>query len=300
MKHYLVTGGAGFIGSHLVDALLVSGHQVTVLDDLSAGKAANLDPRATLIEGDVADLPTMAAAMKTVDGCFHLAAIASVVRCRADRLGTQRTNVGGMLAVLAAATARRVPVVYASSAAIYGDNPALPLMETALPAPISAYGLDKWTSELNAALAARDGVPTTGLRFFNIFGPRQDPASPYSGVISIFAGRAASRQPITIFGDGEQTRDFIYVMDAVRALCLAMEKTIAGAAVYNICSGQATSLLQLVAALGDCLGWQPELIFSAPRADDIKASLGDPSYFRKVAGFIPATPLAEALQETLI
>ncbi len=179
MSRYLVTGGAGFIGSHLVESLLAEGHVARVLDDLSTGQRENLPPAAELILGDVADPATTSAAMAGMDGCFHLAAIASVARAAEDWPGTHRVNLGGTVAVLDAARARRVPVVFASSAAVYGDCADRPLTEAAPTHPLSAYGADKLGSELHAAVATGVfGVPTVGLRFFNVFGPRQDPDSP--------------------------------------------------------------------------------------------------------------------------
>src|SRR6185437_16521969 len=194
MALYLVTGGAGFIGSHLTDALLKRGDQVRVLDNLSTGKWENLDSKATLIVGDIADAGTVARAMDGVDGCFHLAAVASVELGNRDWLGTHRANLTGAITIFDAARRARpdrtVPVVYASSAAVYGDNPNLPLAETAQTRPMSAYGADKLGCELHGRVAAHvHGVRTVGCRFFNVYGPRQDPGSPYSGVISIFFNR---------------------------------------------------------------------------------------------------------------
>ena len=191
MATYLVTGGCGFIGSHLCSALRGAGHRVRVLDDLSTGVAANLAPGADLVRGDVADAGLVRRAMDGAAGCFHLAAIASVERGTRDWLGTHRVNLSGAVAVLeAAARLGGVPVVYASSAAVYGDCEALPLAEDAPTRPLSAYGADKLGCEQHARVAGVvHGVPTLGLRFFNVFGPRQDPGSPYSGVISIFCER---------------------------------------------------------------------------------------------------------------
>src|SRR5271156_2673049 len=250
MALYLVTGGAGFIGSHLVEALLARGDRVRVLDDLSTGKRENLGPAAELIVGDVADAACVAGAMQGVDGCFHLAAVASVELGNRDWLGTHPTNLTGAITVFDAArrgTAdRTVPVGYGSSAAVYGDPPDLPLAETAATRPLSAYGADKLGCELHARVAAQvHGVRTAGCRFFNVYGPRQDPASPYSGVISIFFDRIGQGQGIIIFGDGGQTRDFVYVADVALALLGAMGQDSAGAHVFNVCTGKTTSLLEL-------------------------------------------------------
>ncbi len=300
MALYLVTGGAGFIGSHLVDALLTRGDTVRVLDDLSTGKRENLPPAADLIVGDVADADAVARAMQGADGCFHLAAIASVQLGNTDWLGTHRTNLTGAITVFDAArraSARAIPVVYASSAAVYGDSADLPLAETALTRPLSAYGADKLGCELHGRVASLvHGVPTRGLRFFNVYGPRQDPASPYSGVISIFFDRIGRGQGVTVFGDGGQTRDFIYVGDVVRALIAAMSKETAEAAVFNVCTGRSTSLLELAAAVGHVFRRQPEIAFGPRRAGDIIASLGNPALAQSVLGFTADTPLDDGLR----
>ena len=295
MSRYLITGGAGFIGSHLVDALLAAGHGARVLDDLSTGRRENLPLAAELILGDVADPATVSAAMAGMDGCFHLAAIASVARAAEDWPGTHRVNLGGTVAVLDAARARRVPVVYASSAAVYGDCAALPLAEAAPTRPLSAYGADKLGSELHAAVASGVfGVPSVGLRFFNVFGPRQDPASPYSGVISVFAGRLRAGAPLVLHGDGGQTRDFVFVADVVAALLAAMAWR-GGAGVFNVCSGRATSIRELAATLAATAGVQPRLTEGPPRPGDIRHSLGSPEAARAALGLGPPTPLATGL-----
>ena len=286
----IVTGGAGFIGSHLVEALLARGDRVRVLDDLSTGKRENLDPAAELIVGDVADASCVAEAMQGVDGCFHLAAVASVELGNRDWLGTHRTNLTGAITIFDAARRARpdrtVPVVYASSAAVYGDTPDLPLAETAATQPLSAYGADKLGCELHARVAAQvHGVRTAGCRFFNVYGPRQDPASPYSGVISIFFNRIGKGQGITIFGDGGQTRDFIYVADVVQALLKAMGQESPGSRVFNVCTGKTTTLLELAAAIGRVFGQTPAIAFADARAGDIRESLGNPAMTRDVLGF---------------
>jgi len=301
MALYLVTGGAGFIGSHLVDALLARGDRVRVLDDLSTGRRENLDPAAELIVGDVADAAMVAGAMQGVEGCFHLAAVASVELGNRDWLGTHRTNLTGAVTVFDAARRARpdrtVPVVYASSAAVYGDTPDLPLAETAATRPLSAYGADKLGCELHARVATLvHGVRTAGCRFFNVYGPRQDPASPYSGVISIFFNRIGQGQGITIFGDGGQTRDFIYVADVVRALLSAMGQETMGASVFNVCTGKTTSLLELAAAIGLVFGKTPAITFGPARAGDIRESLGNPGMTRDVMGFSANLSIEEGLR----
>ena len=278
---HLVTGGAGFIGSHLCDALLADGYRVRVLDDFSTGRAENIDPRCEIVRGDVADPACALAALDGAAGCFHLAAIASVQKCNEDWAGTHRVNQGGTVCVLDAARALgRIPVVYASSAAIYGDLGDRVAREDVCPAPLTAYGADKLGSELHARVAFLvHGVPTFGLRFFNVYGPRQDPASPYSGVISIFARRIAEGLPIAIHGDGEQTRDFVHVSDVVAHLRAAMAHLAAqgGTGVANVCTGRAVSIRELAGALAASLGRDARLTSGPARAGDIRRSLGDPA-----------------------
>jgi UDP-glucose 4-epimerase len=302
MSKFLITGGCGFIGSHLADALVARGHTVCILDDLSTGRRENAPASAALIVGDVADGALVRSIMSTVDGCFHLAAIASVQRSVDDWLGAHRTNLTGTIAVFDAArqAERRLPVVYASSAAVYGDNPNTPLPETAACRPLTAYGADKLGCELHANVAWQvHGVPTFGLRFFNVYGPRQDPSSPYSGVISIFADRVATQQPITIFGDGHQVRDFIFVSDVVAHLIAAMERSQSGAQVLNVCTGRATSVAQLALAMGNLIGRRPEISYAPARAGDIKVSVGDPALASQVLGFQATYSLVDGLRATL-
>ncbi|RYJ00234.1 MAG: NAD-dependent epimerase/dehydratase family protein, partial [Acetobacteraceae bacterium] len=281
MAIFLVTGGAGFIGSHLTDALLQAGHRVRVLDDLSTGRRANLDPRCEFILGDVADAMAVRRAAQGTAGVFHLAAIASVARSNEEWCGTHRVNAAGTVAVLDAARAvGRVPVVYASSAAIYGDQGAGAINETARPAPMTAYGADKLASELHAAIGfGIHAVPSIGFRFFNVYGPRQDPASPYSGVISIFAARIAAGLPVALHGDGRQTRDFVYVLDVVRHLVAAMALLRAApqAAVLNLCTGHGTAIRALAQVIGETTGGAPALQPGPARPGDIRASVGDPA-----------------------
>ncbi len=302
MALYLVTGGAGFIGSHLTDALLANGHEVRVVDDLSTGKRANLDPRCSLLVGDVADAALMQQAAEGVAGIFHLAAIASVQRSNEDWVGTHRTNLTGTITVLDAARhAGRVPMVYASSAAIYGDQGAAAVTEAATPRPSTAYGADKYGSELHARVGfGVHGVPTLGCRFFNVYGPRQDPASPYSGVISVFAARFAAGQGVTIHGDGGQTRDFVYVADVVAHLMAGMKllHTAPQAAVFNVCTGRTTSVLELAQTLATVNGRPAALSFGPSRAGDIRASLGSPSAATAALGVRARMKLEEGLRLT--
>ncbi len=302
MSTFLVTGGAGFIGSHLCDALMGDGHAVRVLDDLSTGKLENLPPGATLVRGSVADPDILGRALEGVGGCFHLAAIASVERGVREWLLTHRTNLGGTVALFDAIARRGppIPVVYASSAAVYGEPASLPLSEDAGKRPLSAYGADKYGSELHALVATRvHGIPTVGLRFFNIYGPRQDARSPYSGVVSVFAGRLRNHEPITIFGDGNQTRDFVFVIDAVRALKAAMTLSPNGASVFNICTGTAVSVLELARHLGAIGGWTPDIRFAPARTGEIRHSVGAPERARRVLGLAEPVPVRAGLERLL-
>jgi UDP-glucose 4-epimerase len=300
VPRYLVTGGAGFIGSHLVDALIAGGNEAIVLDDLSTGHLSNLQPGVKLVEGDVADVGAVTSAIEGVDGCFHLAAVASVQRSNEDWLGTHRTNLTGTITVLDAARHARngtaVPVVYASSAAVYGDAKDLPIAETTPTRPLTAYGADKLGSELHARVASHvHGVPTTGMRFFNVYGPRQDPKSPYSGVISVFAESVLTGRRIGIHGDGGQTRDFIFVGDVVDHLMAAMSTSTAQARVFNVCTGNATSVLYLAKTLMRAAGRSFEIKHGPARAGDIRESVGDPSRAIAGLGLRAMTPLADGL-----
>lgn len=280
MAKYLVTGGCGFIGSHLCDALINEGHEVIVLDNLSTGKIDNLNPKAQLHVGDINDKGLTHALMSQVAGCFHLAAIASVVRSNEAWSETHATNQSGTVNLFetSAGLEHPIPVVYASSAAVYGDNAAMPLTERSVVRPLTAYGVDKLACELQAQVAGRiHRVPTLGFRFFNVFGPRQDPSSPYSGVISIFTDKVAQHQAITIYGDGSQIRDFVYVKDVVRFLLLGMQQASVNAPVLNICTGRSSSIKGLAQTVFSIVGYEVEIVYAAKKAGDIQHSLGDPS-----------------------
>lgn len=305
MATYLVTGGCGFIGSHLADALVAAGHKVRIVDDLSTGKRENAPAQAEIIVGDIADVALMRRAMEGVDGCFHLAAIASVQRGNEDWLGTHRANLTGAITAFDLARTCNpkgpVPVVYASSAAVYGDNPNLPLKETSETRPLSAYGADKLGCELHARVAwAVHKVPSVGFRFFNIYGPRQDPKSPYSGVIAIFADRVKAGETITINGDGGQYRDFVYVADVVRHLVAAMQRMEPGARVFNICTGRSTTVLELAQLIARLAGRNdPKIEHGPARVGDIRESLGDPTAAKAAFGFTADTLIADGLKPTL-
>ena len=302
MSTYLVTGGAGFIGSHLCDALMQRGDAVRVLDDLSTGSRDNLPPGVTLIEADIADPDAMRAAVEGVDGAFHLAAIASVARGVTDWLGTHRANLTGTITLFDAICRRGapIPVVYASSAAIYGDCPTVPIGEDADRRPLSAYGADKYACELHARVASHvHGIPTTGLRFFNVYGPRQDPRSPYSGVISIFCERIARGAPVEVYGDGEQTRDFVFVADVVATLLAAMLRPASDAPVFNVCTGTPTTVLDLARTIADLAGTVLDLRHAAPRAGEIRHSTGIPQRARAAFDLGEPVPLRTGLRHVL-
>ena len=298
---YLVTGGCGFIGSHLVDALCAAGHSVRILDDLSSGSLTYTPRNVEVIQDDVADLYSVKIAMRDVDGCFHLAAVASVERCNLDWPGTHRTNLAGTVAVFDAARMRSTPVVYASSAAVYGNNPDVLTEDTVL-RPISAYGADKLGCELHGLVAHRvHRVPNCGLRFFNVYGPRQDPNSPYSGVITVFSNRIKNGEPITINGDGRCTRDFIYVGDIVLALLMAMGYCHVNHTneVFNVSTGIETNIIDLANHISVVLEKTTCRTYGPPRPGDPLRSVGATEKAQCILGFRAAMDLAGGLARTL-
>lgn len=309
MAVYAVTGGAGFIGSHLCDALLEANHRVRVIDDFSTGSLDNLDPHCEILRGDICDLGLLRRAMDGAAGCFHLAAIASVARGNEDWSGTHRVNQGGTVAVLEAARlAGRnsdriggIPVVYASSAAVYGNASGI-ATEADLPAPQTAYGADKLGSEVHAQVGHHvHGVPSIGFRFFNVYGPRQDPNSPYSGVISIFSRAIGSGLPLTVHGSGKQTRDFVFVRDVVSHLMMGMEllQKADVSHVLNVCTGRETSLLDLIETLSTLTGRRTMVLPGPVRAGDIARSVGSPAQSIALLHVRAETPLLEGLRLTL-
>ncbi|MFO1081036.1 MAG: NAD-dependent epimerase/dehydratase family protein [Reyranellaceae bacterium] len=282
MAKYVVTGGAGFIGSHLAAALVAKGNEVTVLDNLSTGHRRKVPAGARLVVGDILDRTLVETLLAEADGCFHLAAIASVQKSVEDWAGTHRVNLTGTVNILDAARARRLPVAYASSAAVYGDQNRFPITEDSVKTPTTAYGADKLGCELHAAVAGTFGVPTAGLRFFNVYGLGQDPGSPYSGVISIFADRLARHEPVKIFGNGKQVRDFVHVSDVVRHLIAALGAASEAAPVFNVCTGDPTSIEGLARTLKMLLASEGEIAWGPERQGDIRVSLGCPR--RAIAG----------------
>jgi UDP-glucose 4-epimerase len=297
--HALVTGGAGFIGSHSVEALLQEGARVTILDNLSTGKRANLPDheRVQLIEGDIRDADCVRSAMRGVTHVLHLAAQVSVRQSLEDPPQSASHNIAGFLNVAEAARAAGpVRLVYASSAAVYGAPEALPLDEDSPCRPSSPYGLEKLIDDQYAALyRSLYRTSALGMRYFNVYGPRQDPASPYAGVISRFAACLKSDTPLTVFGDGRQTRDFVYVGDVARANVAALRSSCEG--VLNVGTGTSVSLLQLIDALAFCAARAPKIRFDPPVPGDILDSAMRPERMRALLGFVPSTALVEGLKQ---
>lgn len=297
----LVTGGAGFIGSHLAQALCWRGDRVRVLDDLSSGRAENLGGLdAELVRGDVRDPAAVAGALQGVEIVFHLAARVSVAETQGDPLGCYAVNLNGSLVLLEAARAAGVRrVVLASSAAVYGD--AGETVDEQTPArPVSPYGASKLAMEGAASMYAEAyGVPAVCLRFFNVYGPRQAPDSPYAAVIPLMLRRMLAGLPPTIDGDGRQTRDFIFVRDVVRGCLLAAERGGPGGAVYNLASGRSVSILELAHTLQRLVAEAPPPLFGPPRPGDIRFSAADIGQAAAALGFRPETGLEEGLRETV-
>ncbi len=306
MPHYLITGGCGFIGSHIAEALLEDAdHQVTLFDNLSSGRLENIArfrDRVTLVEADVRDREALTGVLGGVDFLFHEAAMVSVVDSVDRPRECHDVNITGTLNVLEAAAAAGVKrVVLASSAAIYGNNPTLPKVETIPPAPESPYGLAKITKEYYGGVYSRlYGLPVIALRYFNVYGPRQDPKSPYSGVVSIFVNRLLSGETPTMFGDGEQTRDFVFVMDIVQANLLAMKcQDLRGGEAFNIGTGRQTSLLALLKTLNGLVGTRLEPAFAEARSGDVRHSYADISLATGALGYNPKHSLQEGLSQLL-
>jgi nucleoside-diphosphate-sugar epimerase len=300
---YLVTGGAGFIGSNTVDELVRRGHSVVVLDDLSSGKEDNLaDVRGkiTFVKGSITDIEAVQKAMQQAEYVIHLAARTSVPRSVKDPLETNRVNVDGTLNVLIAARDNKVKrIVFAASSSAYGETPTLPKRESMEPRPISPYGVSKYVCELYAQTFGRCyGLENVSLRYFNIFGPRQDPDSPYSGVLSRFALAFLEEQQPLVYGDGEQTRDFTYVDNAVQANLLACEAPDASGSVFNIGTGGRVSLNQALEGFRRISGKRLEAKYEPPREGDIRDSQADVSKAREILGYEPSVMFDEGLERT--
>lgn len=305
MALYVVTGGAGFIGSHLTETLLSLGHQVTILDNLSTGKHENLTEHSRLITGDIRDQALLTSLLQEADGCFHLAAVASVQQSIENWRDTHSINLSATVGLFdAIATLKKpIPVVFASSAAIYGDNPNVPLAETETPAPLNAYGADKLGCELHGRVAANIyQIPNIGCRFFNIYGPRQDPNSPYSGVISIFSDHIKHRKKIVIFGDGKQSRDFVYVSDVVGGVIRAMDALHQGKILHdvvNICRGKSITINELASTIESIAGYEVEKHYEPARNGEIYTSLGNPQKLKQLLDYEAVTSLREGLISTI-
>jgi nucleoside-diphosphate-sugar epimerase len=301
---FLVTGGAGFIGSNTVDELVRRGHSVVVLDDLSSGKEENLAEsrnKISFIKGSIIDLEAVRKAVHEAECVLHLAARTSVPRSVKDPIETNRINVDGTLNVLVAARdAKAKRVLFAASSAVYGETPTLPKVETMQPEPISPYGVTKYVGELYAQMFGRVyGLENVSLRYFNVFGPRQDPGSPYSGVLARFCTAFLDDTQPVIFGDGEQTRDFTFVENAVHANLLACETPNISGKVFNVGTGRRFSLNQTVELLCKISGQRLEAKHDPPRDGDIRDSQADITKAREFLRYEPQVGFEEGLRRTL-
>ena len=303
-RRALVTGGAGFIGGHLVEALLESGFSVRVLDDFSSGREENLAAvrgRIELLRGDLADPAVAARGVAGVEVVFHQGAVPSVPRSVAEPLRTNRANLDGTLGILEAARGAGVRrVVYAASSSAYGDTEVLPKVETMPANPRSPYALQKYAGEVYCRLYHElFGLETVALRYFNVFGPRQDPKSTYAAVIPRFATACLRGEPPHVHGDGEQSRDFTYVADAVRANLLAADAPGAAGQVINVAGGRRISLNQLLAAIQAIVGSDVEPIHDPPRPGDVRHSLADLGRARALLGYEPRVSVEDGLRRTV-
>ncbi|MEG3078960.1 SDR family NAD(P)-dependent oxidoreductase [Halomonas sp. 5021] len=300
-KRVLVTGGAGFIGSHTVDLLLASGYSVRVLDNFSSGRQANLPEHKHLdvMQGDIRSREDVSAAMRGITHCLHLAAQVSVSRSVEDPYDSATHNILGALNVMqSAAQAKVTKLVYASSAAVYGVPTQLPLTEESCQQPLSPYGLEKWVDERYAALlASLHNLPSLGLRYFNVYGPRQDPHSPYAGVVARFIDRLLAHQAPIVYGDGHQSRDFIYVGDVARANLTALFSEQCG--ICNVATGQRINLLELIDLLNHFTGCSLPAQHLPAKAEDIQHSYGDPQRLAEWLSLSPQWTLSEGLSELI-
>lgn len=300
---YLVTGGAGFIGSNTVDELLRRGQTVAVLDDFSAGREENLKQavgKLELFRGSITDLDTCRKACQGVDYVIHLAARTSVPRSVIDPLETNRVNIDGSLNVLVAARDAKVKrLVYAASSSAYGETPTLPKRENMSADPISPYGVTKFVVELYASVFGRCyGLETVSLRYFNVFGPRQDPSSPYSGVLSKFCLALLEGTEPVVFGDGEQSRDFNFIENVVQANLLACEAPGCAGKMFNIGTGGRYTLNETLQLLGKISGKKARAKYNPPREGDILHSQADIAQARKMLGYDPKVNFEEGLRRT--
>jgi len=303
MSHYLVTGGAGFIGSHLSEELVRRGHQVRVLDNLSTGKRTNLEhiPGVEFIEGDLADPEACARGVQGVDYVLHQAAIPSVPRSVKDPVTSNRANIDGSLNILVAARDAGVKrLVYAGSSSAYGDTPTLPKREDMPTEPLSPYALQKLVAEQYCRMFTRlYGLETVTIRYFNVFGPRQDPGSPYSGVISLFSTALLEGREPMVYGDGEQTRDFTYVANVVDGVLRACTAPGASGEVLNVATGGRISLNELLRTMNKIVGTNLAARYAEARAGDVRDSQADITKARRLLGYEPIVQLEEGLRRTL-
>ena len=304
MPTYLVTGGAGFIGSHLVEFLLAQGGQVRILDDFSTGRRENITPflkRIVLFEGDLCDEDLVARATKGADFVFHQAAIPSVARSVSEPLASNRANVEGTLNLLVASEKAKVKrFVYASSSSVYGSAGPLPRTEDLPLDPISPYGVSKLAGECYARVWSQlFGLETVVLRYFNIFGPRQNPQAQYAAVIPKFISAVLNARPPTIYGDGEQSRDFTYVENVVLANWLAIHSSSVSGEVFNVACGERTTVNQLARLINEIVGTNLKSIHSEPRPGDVPHSYADITKARRLLGFEPGIDLKEGLKKTI-
>jgi UDP-glucose 4-epimerase len=300
----LVTGGAGFIGSHLVEALLAGGRRVRVLDDLSAGRREFLpagDPDLELLVGDLRDPAMVQRAVAGSEVVFHQGALRSVPRSVEDPFGYHDVNATGTMRLLLAAREAGVRrLVFASSSSVYGDQPVLPLHEELRPQPIAPYGASKLIGEHYCANFSRHyGLETVALRYFNVFGPRQDPTSEYAAVVARFILAAGRGEPLEIHGDGKQTRDFTYVSDVVQANLVAAQAPGVAGEVFNIACGERRSVVDIADTLESLLGRPLARRHTPPRAGDVRDTLADISRARARLGYAPAVGFAEGLRRTV-
>ena len=303
MAHYLVTGGAGFIGSHLTEELVRRGHRVRVADSLITGKRSNLShiPGVEFLEGDLADLDFARQAVAGCEYVLHQAAIPSVPRSVKDPVSSNRANVDGTLNALVASRDAGVKrLVFAASSSAYGDTPTLPKHEEMPTHPLSPYALQKVIGEQYLQLFTRlYGLETVAIRYFNVFGPRQDPSSPYSGVISVFATALLENRSPAIYGDGEQTRDFTYVANVVDGVLRACEAPGASGQIINVATGGRISLNLLFEEMRRLVGARVRPAYQEARAGDVRDSQADIAKARELLGYVPTVSFEEGLRDTL-